>query len=314
MADLGERRLIDAIKGCYDYGWEDDDAASIPAGRAYTLITADSISRSSHMPKGVGWDKIGYFFAALNLSDIAAMGGNPKYFMSALTLPRSTRVAELRSLEKGIGRCLGRYGVKVIGGDLKEGAEMCMTGIAIGTVQKDRILRRSGAKEGDLACLTGKLGRNGAAYRMWKETGNKRWGEMVLDMEPRVKEGMVISECRASCAIDLSDGLFAALWQLGKSSGKGFEIDYSRIPIDSLALKTSDRLGIRIDDMAFEFGGEYELLFTISPRRLHLLANAAVRAGFGFSVIGEVKGSAVVLRRDGKAETVRSRGYEHFRK
>ena len=314
MADLGERRLIEAIKGCYDYEWEDDDAASIPAGRAYTLITTDSISRSSHMPKGAGWDKVGYFFAALNLSDIAAMGGRPEYFMSALTLPAETKVSELRSLENGIGRCLGKYGVKVIGGDLKQGAEMCMTGIAIGTVQKDRILRRRGAKEGDLVCLTGKLGRNGAAYRMWKETGNKKWGEMMLCIEPRVKEGIAISQCGASSAIDLSDGLFAALWQLGKSSGRGFEIEYSRIPIDSLALETRDRLGIGIEDMAFEFGGEYELLFTISPRRLPMLEKAAGRAGFGFSIIGEVKGSAVVLRRDGKAETVRSRGYEHFRK
>lgn len=313
LSDLGERSIISVIRKQYAYSWPDDDASLIDAGRDYAIITTDSISKQSHIPDGADHSKVGYYFAALNLSDIAAMGGTPKYFMAAMTLNRDMPLAELVKIQKGMRRCLDRYGVKLIGGDLKEGSQLSMAGIAIGTVQKKNVLLRSGARHGDLVCLTGKLGKNAAAYYMWKKHGGKKWAQLMIDIEPRVKEGMMIAEHGGSSAIDLSDGLNASVLNLNRISGKGFEIDYDRIPISSLARQVSKNLKIGLEELALNFGGEYELVFTISKRDFSRLGPAMTRRGFEVTVIGRVFGKDALLVKDGKRTVITKGGYEHFR-
>lgn len=312
LADLGERKLIAMVRRQYGYAWSDDDAAAIDSGKNYTLITTDAISKGSHIPDGAGLANVGYFFAALNLSDIAAMGGKPKYFMAAMTLPKRMPARDLAIIESGIRRCLEKYAVRLIGGDLKQGMELNLAGIAIGTVPKERILRRSGAKQGDLVCITGKLGKNGAAYYMWKSNKQKKWANLLINIEPRIKEGLLISEFKASCAIDLSDGLFSAVSQLNHISRQGFEIEYDKVPVHSIAKTASRKLGIGIEEIAFNFGGEYELLFTISKANFLRLERAAKRKGMKISVIGRVYGRSLVLIKNGKRIEIKKMGYEHF--
>ena len=163
------------------------------------------------------------------------MGGQPKYFMAAMTFPKRMRAKNLKMLEHGIKRCLDRYGVKLIGGDLKQGAELNMAGVAVGTVSKKGILRRNGARPGDLVCITGKLGKNGAAYQMWKKSKIGKWADLLLEIEPRIKEGTLLSKYDASSAMDLSDGLYSAVTKLSGISKKGFEIRYEKVPIDRFA-------------------------------------------------------------------------------
>lgn len=312
LGGLGERSIIAMIRKQYGYEWADDDAAVIDNGNKYMLITTDSISEKSHMPKGASFYSVGYFFAALNLSDIAAMGGTPKYFMTAFTLPRSMKAGDLIQLEKGMKACLDRYGVKLIGGDLKQDTTINLSGTAIGDVIKGKILRRNGVKKNDVLCVTGRLGKNAAAYRMWKRTGKRRWAELLIDIEPRIREGRLLSDYGASSAIDLSDGVFSAVSQLSRINRLGFEIDYSKVPVHNLAKKVGKELGLDIEDLALGFGGEYELLFTIQGNRLAKLKLAGRRIGIEISEIGIAKGRKCVLIKDGKAKEIRSRGYEHF--
>lgn len=312
LGGMGERAIIEAIRKQYRYSWPDDDSAYIDMGSRYLLLTTDSISEKSHIPKGADSSNVGYFFAALNLSDIAAMGGKPEYFMAAMSFPKKMGVETLLQIEKGMRRCLDRYNVKLIGGDLKQSTEMHMTGVALGSVQKSRILKRDNIKRGDLLCVTGRLGKNAAAYYMWKRYGSKRWANMLIDIEPRVKEGMLIAEYGASAAIDLSDGVFSAVVQLMKLSGKGSEIDYSRIPVHREALAVNKRLGISIEDLALNFGGEYELMFTISKRKFNRLRHAAARRGFSISEIGRITGKKCILVKDGVHMEITKKGYEHF--
>ncbi len=314
LSDIGERRLIEIIRSQYKYRWSDDDAAEIENGNNYTIITTDSISEKSHMPKGASLESVGDFFAALNLSDIAAMGGTPKYFMAALTLPKNMNSKELIQLEKGMGRCLERYDVKLIGGDLKQGTEMTLTGIAIGEVSKKGILRRNGIKRNDVLCVTGRLGKNAAAYSMWKKTGRSRWAQMLVEIEPRIKAGRLISDYGATSAIDLSDGVFSAISQLSKINKIGFLIDYSKIPIHSIAKKVSKQLGLSLEELALNFGGEYELLFTVPRKKLAKLKINAKINGIEISEIGIAKGTKNFLVKNGASRQIIGKGYEHFTK
>ena len=136
IGKLGERKLIEMIRDTYSYAWPNSDSAYIDVGKKRLLITNDSITKSTHMPSGAGPEHIGYFFAAINLSDIAAMGGTPKYFMSSLILPSDLDSGYVVALERGIRKCLNRYNVRMIGGDTKKGRDLALTGIAIGEVDR----------------------------------------------------------------------------------------------------------------------------------------------------------------------------------
>ncbi|MDE1768561.1 MAG: hypothetical protein KGH62_04275, partial [Candidatus Micrarchaeota archaeon] len=194
-----------------------------------------------------------------------------------------------------------------------EGMEINLTGVAIGTVAKKNILRRDGVRKGDVVCVTGSLGKNGAGYYMWKKTGLRRWAELLLDIEPRIDEGVLIAKSGATAAIDLSDGLFSAILQLSKINRCGFEIDYPKVPIHYAAKSAGISTGVNVEDIALNFGGDYELLFTIQKSKLNHLLSEAKKNGIRVSVIGKVAGRKCMLVKDGKKVGIRKAGYEHFR-
>ncbi len=275
------------------------------------LITTDSVIPDRHLPKEADVRRMGYFFAATNLSDIAAMGGKPRYFMTALTMPRHTSIKYLKELERGINKCLTRYGARMVGGDLKEGS-IAMTGITIGEAGKGRLLRREGTRVGDLLCVTGELGKNACAYELWKRRRTREWANIMIEVEPRIREGRIIARAGATAAMDLSDGVNAATYQLGKINDCGFEIDYSALPVHKLARKVSARFGSSIEYLALDFGGEYELAFTISRRNFVKLAAEMERQGMRVTAIGRATKSGRMLIKNGKRIKISSRGYEHF--
>ncbi len=308
----GERGLIRLIRSVYDYSWEDSDAARIEIGNRYLLITNDSITKATHIPDSASPEAVGYFFAAINLSDIAACGGTPKYFMSSLILPKATDSRYLIGMEVGIRECLNRYNVKVIGGDFKEGKELAMTGIAIGEVDKALAMERKNFKAGDVLCVTGSLGSNAAGYYMWKN-GKKEGAKALLGVEPRIKEGIFLSKNGVRAGIDLSDGVYSAISRISTIAGVGFEIHYDRLPISASASKVHARYGISTEQLCLNFGGEYELLFSISEPEFESLRRKAARNGIAINMIGKVTENGNVLIKDGAKRVIRYCGYEHFR-
>lgn len=309
---LGERNIIDAIRRTYNYEWIDDDCSYFLEKNKYILITVDSISKSMHIPDPVDPVKIGYFLAAITLSDIAAMGGIPKYFMSALTLPKNIEIGDLKKIERGIAKCLYKYDTEMIGGDCKEGIELVMSGIGIGEVNKNKILKRDGMKVGDLLCVTNSLGKNSAGYYLWKLKNSKKGAEKLLEVEPRIKEGLIISNYDASAAMDLSDGVYSSIAQLKKITGMGFFIDFSKIPVSPLAKKVHNELDVSIEELTLNYGGDYELLFTISPENWKILKKVAEKNNLKFTDIGYVIKGKNILFKDGKKYEIKKRGYEHF--
>ena len=312
LGEIGERGVIKEIRSLYEYSFDDDDCAAIEFGDMLMLLTTDSINRLSHIPDGVTPAEIGRFFAAINLSDIAAMGGRPLYFMTAIELERDTRISWVREFEAGIKDMLDRYGVRLLGGDTKEGTTLSLAGFAVGEVGKDKVLRRRNCREGDVIYVTGTVGKNAAAYYMWRESKSRRWASRMLDVKPRINEGMALSEMGATSAIDLSDGLFASVRQLSEASGIGILLDYNKLPIDMEAVHASESCGVDLMRIACEVGGEYELLLGVPKARAAKFEEEAALRGIALTRIGVARGKGCAIETGGGVEEIVSNGYEHF--
>jgi len=259
LSSLGEREIIDKIWKILGKDVEYDDCAIIDDVE-YILITTDFIGEGTHYMNDWDFFYIGKFFASINLSDIAAMGGIPKFFLASMFFPRDFKFEDLKRLIEGMKKQLEKYRVEYLGGDLKESKISGMSGIAIGTVEKDKILRRRGAKIDEGIYLTGSIGKQAAGYYLWKNGYEEGW-KYLLDVEPKIEEGRKLAG-RASSCMDLSDGLTHTVEQMEKLNNLGFRIDFESLPIDPLAYEVSEDFDIPIEILALLFGGEYELLFT----------------------------------------------------
>lgn len=315
LADLGEKAvvasLIGSIRSTAAVG-PGDDAAAVDIGPQYLVATSDITSRLSHMPKGMSYWQTGWYVAAVNFSDVAAMGARPIGILASFVLPRSMPVDDFLSIMKGVQDCALSVGAEVLGGDTKEGDDVAISGCALGLVDKDKVLLRSEAGEGDLLAVTGPMGLSAAGYfAITQGIDAPRALKALLEPQPRTREGMVLSSSGAvtSC-MDITDGLAFTISEIGKRSGVSFEVDWGRIPIDPETLEVAKRTGESVEELAMYYGGDYELLFTFRPE-----AEEQLRASLGerFHIIGKAVGKENILIRDGGVVPIENRGWEHFR-
>ncbi len=255
LSGIGEREIVRRLVSMFDPSGDNDlgdDTAILELGASYLLVTIDSVSARTHFPSGTMPEDAGWYSAAVNLSDIAAMGGQPKGMLFAIGLPKETDYGWLESFARGLHQCCKGFGVPILGGDTKENESLTVSAVAIGTVPKHKILRRSGARPGDAVYLTGEIGRG-----ILMERDNEIC--QFLRFAPRLAEGQALAETMAvtSC-IDLSDGLSTSLYHLMDASNIGFDIEMERIPFLP---------GLDVDEKnkSIHYGGDYELLFTVSP-------------------------------------------------
>jgi thiamine-monophosphate kinase len=189
-----------------------------------------------------------------------------------------------------------------------------MVTTALGLVRKDAVKRRSGAKPGDLLCVTGFLGTPAAAYKVLIEGRAVSPADRELLIrkffrpEPRLGEGMMLSDYPGVTAMmDVSDGLGKSVYELSTASKVGFEVCADRLPIMDAARRVAkDRAELL--DMAICFGGEFELLFTVDPGTLPEIK------GVDFTLIGKVIDSGLILDDGGKKSEIKCMGYEHLKK
>ena len=318
LGGLGEREAIkiiehliksDAVVGI------GDDCAAIDIGNRYLLITTDMMVTKWHMPKGMGPYDIGWSIIAVNLSDIAAMGGRPLGLVTAIGITRGHPIEFLEQMVDGMNDCARRFNTSVVGGDTKEHDDLVLCGTALGEVDKDKILLRKGAKPGDLIAVTGALGRAGAGYHSLKRGLGLKDAEATLKRPwPRVKEGLALgaSGLVTSC-MDISDGLSSSIFEMSKVSGMTYEIDYAKVPrapeVD-MAFHDLERQ----KDLTLNFGDDFELLFTVKRGAEEGLAEVSKECGCPMTIIGKVtSGEQNILIDNGKREKLENLGYEHFR-
>ena len=264
------------------------------------LITTDTITQKTHIPKDAEPEDIGWYVAAINLSDIAAMGGHPLGMLFSLGLPTSTSANWLDRLTDGIQECCSKHRVPVLGGDTKENDNITITGIALGTVPKNQTLRRCGARPGYILAVTGQIGRG----ILWERD---KAISQYLKVEPRLKIGQQLAESGAvtSC-IDISDGLSTSTHLLAEASNTGFQVEHESIPFVP-GLNQKEKL------LALHYGGDFELLFTIRPDKAEQILNQEF-PDCPITQIGYVTDDiSVSLVKDDASIPLENKGYEHFR-
>jgi len=314
LDDLGEKAIVSRILESLESGvavGPGDDAAAIDMGSYYLVISTDIISKASHLPLGMTDWQIGWMVAAVNYSDIAAMGAEPLGLLLAMGLPRDLEDNRVMAMVQGADDCSRKMGASLLGGDTKEAAEIILTGTALGKVEKGGLLTRGGAAPGDLLAITGELGLAAAGFVSIREEIDCPEGRKAL-MEPwpRTKEGRTLSRSgHVTACIDISDGLAHSVHLLSTASGVAFELEWESIPVRWDVTQVAEISGIDIEELVLFFGGDYELLFTIAPDGLEDLKREIP----DIRVIGRaVEGRENILTRQGKIVNLENRGWEHF--
>ena len=288
-----------------------DDAAVLSTGADEQLVvTTDVLIEGTHFPPRSRSDLIGYRAIAVNLSDIAAMGADPRFLTVALTLDR-VEEEWVEGFAKGIAFCASKYGAKIVGGNVARGA-LSVAVTAIGVVPDGQCLLRSTACAGDDIYVTGSIGAASAAVRDGVKIPllelNELWLRRVDDIScryfmpvPQLQMGIALRGV-ASAAIDISDGLVADLGHLIRSSGVGAEIDLSRVPV----WKSLDV------EIAIEASDDYELLFTAPPQEYEHIVDLAAGVSTEITRIGKVTAGEAVSVSGVVGFADLSKGYSHF--
>jgi len=300
--ELGETAVVSQIIRHLNIEFEDCAIMDL-TDTEYLVVTTDMFHRETDFPDEMSAWQIGWMCAAATLSDIAAMGAQPRGMLVSMGLP-DIESAFVDSMIDGMNACVRRCGTKIIGGDTDSHQELTICGTALGCVSKDRILRRMGASAGDLVCVTGCPGMAGAGMAAL-EKGLTEQGirdsiavKKFFEPIPRIEEGIRLAESGVvTSMMDNSDGLALSLHQLAEINGCGFRIRADMLPV----LPEPDGSL----DLALYTGGDFELLFTVMPDRL-----GDVMDVYELTVIGEVTRAddGILLEDDGIREIER-KGY-----
>jgi thiamine-monophosphate kinase len=293
-----------------------DDAAAWRTEAAIQLATTDALIQDVHFTLStITWRELGWKALAVNLSDIAAMGGVPKYALVSLGLPGDTEVEHVTQLYDGMVELARRYDVAIAGGNIAVAPLVVLSLAVTGSAPSD-VLTRSAAAPGDQIAVTGYLGASGAGLAMLKkglqfdEETTTCLREAHLKPQPRVVEGQILARTGVKAAIDLSDGLVSDLAKLCKASGVGAEIRAERIPIHPLVSAAFEQDCL---NLALSGGEDYELLFT---GRVEVMDRVKGLMPCPLSVIGEIvneePGRVRLLNEQGKEIGVERGGWEHF--
>ena len=301
---IGERDLIRRISVILG-GLENDDCAVIDAGERYLVASTDMLHQKTDFPDIMNPWQMGWMAVAVNLSDIAAMGAEPAGVLIAAGLPPEADQYFIDELFSGFGDCAALYGTRILGGDTDSHLELTITGTSLGFVEKELILRRRGARAGDLLCTTGSLGAAGGGLWAWQNGAKSELITSLLEPEPRLKEGRALAKSGSVTAMmDNSDGLALSLSDLSEVSGVGFLVYQDKLPLaPGLVEMVGQENAI---DMALSAGGDYELVFTLRSSGLE-----AARRACDLTVIGEVGEEGIWMERAGKRRQIERLGYEH---
>lgn len=285
LKDIGERQLIRNIRSFIRKdGTEgtEDDAAVMNDG---TVVCSDMVTFERHMPKGMTYEQFGWTAAAVNFSDLAAMGARPTGLITDLALPQDMDEKDLYDMVSGLDQCAEFCGTYIIGGDTKPGPGVIAC-TALGTMDDRRPMMRSGANMGDIIAVTGSLGGPAAGFHAIEN--GIRADDAVFSLmvpAPLVEEGIALSSTgKVTSCIDLSDGLATALNTVCSQSGCGANIIWQFLPEGPCVSEICDALDLSKEDLMLNWGGEYGLMFTFAKEDLESIQNSGVE----FSMIGQI--------------------------
>lgn len=341
ISDLGgEAALINLIRDKYGApGVGDlalgigDDAALIRSGDGFLVVTADLLVENTHFrmeinePYLLGWKS-----AAVNISDIAAMGGLPTYSFVSIGLP-DIEVGVVEAIYEGMRDVSAQYGSVLAGGDTVASPSGIVINVTqLGMVETDKVARRDGAKPGDAILVTNTIGDSRAGLELLLKfgrphpspllqgegatgvRGSESCGPRHLKPEPKIPEARAaVGTGKVHSMMDLSDGLAADLRKLCEASRVGARVIAAALPISEDTHIAAARLDLDPVHLAAGGGEDYELLLTCDPKAAVEIARAIASTGSTSRVIGEItEGSDVTLALPNGEEEPIGGSWEHF--
>ena len=331
LSELGEFGLINLIRNSsarYENSgrtpWQEvllgigDDAAAWQGDNHIQLATTDTLVQDVHFDLGViNWEELGWKALAVNLSDIAAMGGIPKYALLSLALPGELEVEDISKFIDSMLHLAREFGVAIIGGNVATASTVVITVTIIGCSKSKTMLKRSTASFGEQIAVTGYLGLSAAGLEMLK-------GKAISDPDvsnilrqahfkpmPKVKEGQILIEQGVKTAIDISDGLIADLGHICESSKVNAKIKIEQVPVHPVVRANFPNH----QELALCGGEDYELLFTADEATV---ARAQQALNCPVTVIGDITKEKLptrvtVVDNKGNIIPYKKGGWEHFK-
>ncbi len=321
VSELGEFGLIELFEKILGSPGDEvlvgigDDAAAWRSDDQIQIATTDALIENVHFTLGnTSWRELGWKALAVNLSDIAAMGGRPRYALVSLGLPGDTEVESLVELYEGMAELSRLYNVAVIGGDVVAAPLVMLSPAIMGTAEN--ILTRSAATPGERIAVTGLLGASAAGLVMLQR-GLKFDDKTVSSLReahvkphPRPLEGQILMRNEVKAAIDISDGLVSDLEKLCKASGVGARLFTEDIPVHPMVRTAFKEASL---NLALSGGEDYELLFTGS---MEVIAKVKGLMPCPVTVIGEITsnepGIVRLFDKHGNEVKLEGEGWEHF--
>jgi thiamine-monophosphate kinase len=331
LSELGEFGLISLIRSVsvrYENSgrtpWQEvlvgigDDAAAWQSDNCIQLATTDTLVQDVHFDlRVISWEELGWKALAVNLSDIAAMGGIPKYALLSLALPGELEVEDISKFINSMMHLARRFEVAMVGGNVAAAPNVVITITIIGSSRGRTMLKRSTASYGEQIAVTGYLGLSAAGLEMLKRKSisNPELSNFLRRAHfkpiPKVREGQILIEQGVKTAIDISDGLIADLDHICESSEVNARINIKQVPIHPAVIANFPNY----QELALCGGEDYELLFTADKATI---ARAKQALNCPVTVIGAITKEKLPTRVtvvDSKGNIIpyKKRGWEHFK-
>jgi len=298
-----------------------DDVAVVEMGSTTLLATTDILIEDIHFERSwIDPYRLGKKALAVNISDIAAMGGVPRYYLISIGLPRNLPVSFLSAFYRGLKTVGKEFGVNLIGGDTSLSKKIVINVCLLGEGKRGAILFRSGARAGDDLFVSGTLGDAALGLRILQKKGRagapKGLMEKHLSPTPRIALGQAIARRQLGTAmIDISDGLLIDTTHLPEASKVGARIWEDRLPLSRLYRKWVNPYSKDPYQIALCGGEDYELLFTAPPEMREGISTLARSLRVQINRIGEIRTAreGFCIVRDGKEYPPVCLGFDHFR-
>lgn len=329
IENIGEFGLINMVKNSITIrnsklliGIGDDCAVYQPSEGWVQLATTDMLVEGIHFKRE--WttaNELGYKAAAVNISDIAAMGGLPKYILVSLALPQGLAADFVMQFYSGLEEICSAFNISIIGGDtVKSMCGIIINITLIGEVEEGLYVPRSGARIGDIIAVTNCLGESAAGLDILRsglqhEQVFKKLIKSHNCPVPQVELGRILMRYNASSMNDISDGLASELNEIASASKVGMLIYEDRLPVSKDLTIAADRFDKKATDYALYGGEDYQLVFTMAAEDLLRVINE--HSELSLTPIGEVKDNQFGVRIvdiNGNESELAMRGYNHFRR
>jgi len=328
MTISSERNLIEKIRmkisaqeapaGDLVEGIGDDAAVFMIDADRFGLITTDMSVEDRHFRKKISSpEDIGFKAMTGNVSDIAAMGGTPKFAFVSIGIPPDTDEKYILSIYDGLIEAAGMSSCVIAGGDTSTADRLIISIALYGETTSGRPVLRKGARPGDSIYCTGTTGSSLAGFRILSENlcWNNEYPSLIeKHLRPLSRidvSSEIIERFRPTSMIDVSDGILSDLRRLSEASGAGFILHKSRLSLSDELKEFASRFRYDAHDLAMESGEEYELLFTASingPEVVTAIKNIPV------TKIGTVTTGGYMIEINGNTTPAPDRGYDHFRR